>query len=396
MHTQINKLVERNNEAVKKALHNSPEVLKIKESFKKTFGYEMNDTEKFPIHSSNFNFTEARKMIEANMKEADSTSGFVQLLRAGVQNFMMTAYESVTTTFEKWTTVFNSKKDTEIFAPIQGIGFPSEVPQNGLYSEVGMAGLDLKLQNRKFGSIFGVTYELDSDDQTSQVRNQAAAMGEYAKLLVEVYVYGKLASPAGGCEYSGLKVPVSETQPSDESAYPFSVALKGGGRNRPDAFGALTQANIQAGFIGMMNQKNLLGLKMSVNPNTLLVGPHYSFDTAVLANSSFYPSVPSATPGATGTSFAINPLVGKFNPIVSRYMFDNNGSADADSKAWYLLDSTKPFFVVSMREGATLTNEAPNAGESFNRDLIRFKMRTRFNADFIDPRFIWKGSDGSI
>ena len=258
-----------------------------------------------------------------------------------------------------------------------------------------MAALDLKLVNRKFGSLFGVSYELDSDDQTSQVRAQAALMGEYAKLIVEAYVYGKLASPAGGCTYANLKIPVTETKPSDEANYPFSTSLVGGGANRPAAFGALSQANIQNAFIGLMNQKNMLGLKMQVSPNTLLISPHYSFDSAVLQHSSYAPAA-AGVAGSTGGNFSINPLQNKFSTVVSRYMFDQNGSADADSKAWYLLDSTKPFFVVSMREGATLTNEAPNAGESFNRDIVRFKMRTRFNADFIDPRFIWKGSDGSI
>jgi hypothetical protein len=40
--------------------------------------------------------------------------------------------------------------------------------------------------------------------------------------------------------------------------------------------------------------------------------------------------------------------------------------------------------------------ENPQSGRSFDSDTIRFKATTRFNADFIDPRFFWAGSNGSV
>lgn len=48
------------------------------------------------------------------------------------------------------------------------------------------------------------------------------------------------------------------------------------------------------------------------------------------------------------------------------------------------------------RESASVMQEAPNAGESFNRDIIRFRLVMRGNGDFIDPRFAWQGNDGSV
>ena len=60
------------------------------------------------------------------------------------------------------------------------------------------------------------------------------------------------------------------------------------------------------------------------------------------------------------------------------------------------LDSKKPFFIVQMREAVSIVQEAPNAGTSFDRDIIRYKGTTRFNCDYIDSRFIWQGSDGSV
>jgi hypothetical protein len=134
---------------------------------------------------------------------------------------------------------------------------------------------------------------------------------------------------------------------------------------------------------------------MNVQPDKLLISPHYTFDLSVLLNSGYYPSG-AATAGNTGGAFAINPIEGIADKVVSRFMFDQNGSVSADSKAWYLVDSKVPWFVVQVREAAVVEVEQPQSGQSFDRDVVRFKLRTRANADFIDPRYAWQGSDGSV
>jgi len=256
-----------------------------------------------------------------------------------------------------------------------------------------MAGLDIKLRNKKAGQLFAVSKELLDDDQSGQVLKMSSLMGEYCHQLVEVWAYGKLASVAG-MSYGGVQVPVSETKPADEATYPWSTGLVGGGKTRPAAYGALNQGNIQAGIVALMNQLNLLGLKMSVKPSRLIISPNYRFDSAVLANSAYYPT--GATAGATGGAFSINPLQGLFDITTSRFMFDQNGSVNANSKAWYLVDDSKPAFVVQMRTPCEVSVENPQSGRSFDSDTIRFKATTRFNADFIDPRFFWQGSNGSV
>jgi hypothetical protein len=183
-----------------------------------------------------------------------------------------------------------------------------------------------------------------------------------------------------------------------EANYPWtasSAPFQGGGFNKPASFGALTQANIQNGILAQMQQKNLLGIVMNVNPGRLLISPYYRFDAAVLMNSAYYPSGAAAA-GSVGGAFAINPLQGLADVTVSRYMPDNNGKFASNSKSWYLVDSTKPWFQVLVKEPVGVEQEAPNSGESFNRDIIRTKCFTRMNADIIDPRFAWQGSDGSV
>lgn len=393
-------LRERNLKVTKNLLMNSEENKKLRESFKKIsakhLGCEIDpyvDTEKFPVTEDGFSW----RKVATKLEEADASSSFPQVLRAGVQTIVNQSYQMVETTYEDWVKVISSTKNTELYAPLHGIGFPRQVGPQEVYPEVAAAGLNIKLPNYKFGTMFAVEDELLMDDQTGQFQQQAGLLGEYMKLLVEAYVYGKLASVANA-RYSVLSIPTSETKPSDEaSAYPWipaSTGFQGGGYNRPASYAALDQTTLQNAKIGLMNQVNLLGLKMNVDGNRLLIGATNQFTAATLLNSSYYPT--GATAGAVGGAFSINPIKGLADVSCSRFMFKNDGTCDGTSKAWYLVDDTKPWFICQMREPAYLEQEAPNAGASFERDVTRFKVRMRMNADFIDPRFAWQGNDGSV
>jgi len=388
------KLIEANKKVLARVLKENDEVKLINERFKKITGKDAFGAESPFMKESGFSFKKANQKLHSTLREADASSAFQQVLRAGVQNAVNSAYETVATTFEDWVTVIQSSKDTELYAPLHGIGFPRQVGPSEKYPQVGAAGLSIQLKNNKYGTMYSLERELLDDDQTGQFNRQAGLLGEYMKLLTEVLVYAKLAS-VSNMQYLDYKIPPSETKPADEpGSYPWSTSLLGGGKNKPASYGAFNQANIQLGITALMGQKNLLGILMNVNANRLLISPKSTFDASVLANSAYYPT--GATPGSTGGAFSINPLKGIFDISVSRYMFDQTGAVNPNSSAWYLVDDSKPWFVVQMREAAVVEQEAPNAGNSFEMDEIRFKVRSRMNADFIDPRFAWQGSDGSV
>jgi hypothetical protein len=388
-----NGLRERNAKVAKSRLWDSEEVRKMREGMKAKFGIDIFSESEFPVREPNFSW----RALRAKLEEADSSSAFSQFLRAGVQNITAAAYEAVEPSYQDWVTTVASSRDTELYAPNHGIAFPRQVGEQTKYPEVGAAALDIKLKNYKFGSMYPVTHELLEDDQTGSFARQASMLGEYMKLLTEVWVYGKLAS-VSGMQYQDLAIPKSETQPSTEANYPWASSaapLIGGGVTKPTSYGALLQANVQAGVIALMNQKNLQGIKMQVNPTRLLISPQYKFDAHVLLHSAYYPSGAAAA-GGVGGAFALNPMQGILDITVSRYMFDNSGSANATSKAWYIVDDSKPWFILQLREALSITQENPMSGQSFELDVARFKARSRMNADFIDPRFAWQGSDGSV
>lgn len=391
-------LKESNKAIIKSILTDSQETRDYRRMFTKQHGFDPLSESDLPVKKSNFSWKKVAEKQGMTLREAIQSTAFVQVLRAGVQQIANSAYENAPVTYDEWVHTVPSNKDTELYAPLQGVSFPNEVPAGGLFPEVNVAGLDLKLQNREFGSMLAITNNLLEDDQTGQFQKQAALMGEYLRLLTEVLCYAKLASPSGGVTYLNYKVPVSETQPSSEAVYPWTpatTAFVGGGFNRPATFGALTQANIQNGIQSLMGQKNLLGIIMQVAPNKLLHSPKYRFDMAVLLNSSYYPSGAAAA-GVTGGAFAINPIQSILEPVCTRWMPKNTGVVDTQSTAWYLVDSSKPWFVMQLREAINVVQEAANSGQSFDRKIIRFRADMRGNADFIDPRFAWQGNDGSV
>ncbi len=400
----VNAARPKNVDALRRNLWEGPEVKSYRESHKRKFGYDWADTKAFPVGDDRFSWKKvAQKMghssVESALREADSATTFTAQLRAGIQQLVNNSYETVPTTFESWTSSINSARDTELYAPLHGISFMREVGKQELYSESYAAGLDIKLINRKYGEIYAVERELLEDDQTGQFAKQSGLLGEYAKLCWEVIAYAKLAGKfTGGAKanYAGLIIPNTETQPSNESIYPFAppaTPFVGGGSNRPASYGLLDATTIQAGFISQMNQRNLLGLLMNVDPKRLIVSPKNRFNAAVILNSSFYPSVP----GVAGTNtMAINPIEGIAALTVSRFVFEPAGTIDGQSTAWYLIDDSKPCFVMQVRESASVLQEAPNSGESFNRDIIRFRLTLRGNGDWIDPRFCYQGNDGSV
>jgi phage major head subunit gpT-like protein len=397
MKTMREARLENNKKMLEAILYRSPENKRFAESMKRDYGLDIWDEKKFPVAEPTFSFMEARNKLAEKMKEADVSSAFPQLLRAGVLNLAAKGYQMTETTFEQFTKVIPSKKYQELYAPSHGVAFPNEVSDGQLYPEVGAAALNESLINRKFGSIYSVTKELLDDDQTGQIQEGASELGQYLKILTEVLVYGKLAS-VSSMSYGGYNIPKSETQPSNESNWPWTTTSSpfiGGGFNRPASYGLPSIDTFNAANVQLMSQKNLQGLKMGIVPDTIITGPNLSFNVATLLNSSFYPVGASAA-GVVGGNYSINPVKGLYVPIVSPFVFKQDGTVNGDSKAWYVTDVKKSSFIVQMREAVSVTQEAPNTGANFERDLFRFKGSMRGNADFIDPRFWWQGDDGSV
>ncbi len=388
-----NNLRENNRRKLSKHCLENAETKAFREGVKsKTNIDPLTDTAKFPVMKENFSWKKFREQV---LREADSGSMYPLFLVAGVLQNVIGMYNLAKPSYQDWVTVTPTNLADTPVAPLHGLSFPREVGEQMPYPVSKTAALSLKFHARKYGTMLEMTKELLEDDQTGQFKMLSGQLGEYLQLVTEVLVYGRLAS-VGGMQYSGYQPGQSETTPSGESNYPWtksSATFVGGGFNQATA-AALNVANIEAGMIALMQQKNLLGVLMAVNPNRIIVSPKYHFDLAVILNSAYYPGGAQSA-GVTGGAFSINPLKGIADATVSRFLFDNTGACANSSTAWYIVDDSKPWFQLVVRTPVSVEQETPTSGQSFERDVVRFKCSTRMIADHVDPRFAWQGSDGT-
>lgn len=391
-------LRERNIQKLRKHAIECDEVKALRESCKTRYGIDpMTDTEKFPVMKESFSWKSFRRELEGQLKEADSGTAFTQFLVAGLLQNVIGMYNMAKTSYADWVTVTPTNLKETPVAPLHGLSFPREVGEQMPYPVSGVAALSLKFVARKYGTMYEVTKELLEDDQSGQFKQQTGMLGEYLNLLTEVLVYGRLSSVVGA-SYAGFVPGATETKPSNEAVYPWAPATTpfvGGGYNRPASFGAFTDANLKTAIQSLMIQKNLLGIQLPVQANRILISPLYQFDAAVILNSAYYPAGAQAA-GVTGGAFSINPLKGLADVSISQFMPSSSGVIGGLSSAWYVVDDSKPWFQLVVRAPVSLEQENPMAGQSFERDIYRFKANTRCIADFVDPRFAWQGSNGSV
>lgn len=328
---------------------------------------------------------EATYFESRRLREANAESAFGQLLRAGIQTYAINSYQTVPVVYPDMVTEVSSRRFQEYYAPLFRPNLPKRVDRGQEFQENPVLGLSRQLINQKVGMIESFERELFDDDQTGQIKNRASQMGENFKIMEEIYVMLKVIGSGGTIQ--GVQVDpdvtYSDTVPAGFVGTGSYNTSKG---NRPATFVRLSQANLEAADISLMNIVDDLGNKFLVSPNTLTVSPIDKFVGAKLLNSTLQPSVPAATADATGYTMTINPLQGLYKLLVSRFL---------TSKAW-LLGDPKKCMVFQRRDPLEIIQENPASGVSFSMEVYRFKSRSRFEVGMIDSRFMYMGDDGTV
>jgi hypothetical protein len=329
--------------------------------------------------------------FKGRLREASAESAFGQLLRAGVNNFMFDAYQTVPTIYQDLVRVAASTKYEELYAPLYNSELPQEVFPSEPFDDSRIVGLDVHVRNRKFGRMLAFERELVDDDMTGQITQRAANLGEMMRYVEELQVMiaidGAINPQTGGAGYS------------------YSAL-----GNQLQTPGQLSQPNLELADIQLQNMIDPLGNFMLVTPDTVLVSPADKFNLLKLLNSTLQPSVPGtagsttiggggtgASSGQTGWTMTINPLQGEYSAKVSRFMRGANSSQggpgltgpgqDGSHGACYLLQTQKSI-VFQDRDGLEVLQEAPNSGTAFAYDQYRYRVRRRFACRVIDPRFL--------
>lgn len=296
------------------------------------------------------------------LREANSSSTLGQLMRYGVQQFMFDAYEDVPTMYQDIVRIVPSDGRQEWYAPLYGAEIPEEVQAGDSYKDSRLQGLDTVLVNKKVGRILAMQKEAFDDDQTGQVGMRAGKLGKRVRYKEEYDVMIAIRSAT------------------------YSSAIG----NTPAAGNtALSQPALEAADISLQSIRDPLGNRMGVDPSFLLVDPSNKFNAAKLLNSSLQPSVPgasgdtalSAASGTTGWANTHNPLQGLYQLGVSRFL----GAGD-----WMLMEP-KTSIPFQERSPLAVTQEDPNSGQSFDKDIYRWKVSRRYNTTVLESRYIYAG-----
>jgi len=340
-----------------------------------------------------------RRMAIENYRklgEAHSSTALAQLLRAGIQTIANNWYERTPVNWPEYIQEVSSDKRQEFYAPLYGSALPKRTGRGVPYDEQRIKGVDREIINYKVMGGESFERELFDDDQTGQIAQRANNLGEAMRVYEEVYAAARILGTAQ--TISNVVVPASTyaTVNANGTAIttPFSVNLyETGSGNRPAAFAQLSFPNIKTGFEKLLDAKDPLGVKISVTPDTLLVSSFDYVNIRTFLNSAYYPAVPglggenagSASSGVAGGAFSENAIKGLMNPALNRYL--PNG-------AWYLGQARKGM-LFQRRDPLEVVQEQPQSGESFSRDVYRFRSRSRFELEWIDSRFWYCGNDGT-
>lgn len=337
------------------------------------------------------------------LREAMPETALAFLLRKGVQTLANDWYIVVPKEYQDYALIASSDAVAEWYAPLYASTVAARVIRGERFPEGKIIGEDTVLVNQKFGLIESFDRELFDDDQTGQIRQRAARLGQSMAVTENAYAALRFVGAAGS--YANLIVPASNYTTVDVNgnavSAPFSATLHGTYGNRPTTFVALGLNPLKQAWSELLNALDPQRNKLIINANTLLHSPQDALHAPLLvsppAGVPYYPAVIGATgttastaaSGFPGGVFGANPFMGLgIKPVLARFLAN---------WAWALGERAKGF-VWQERNPLEVIQEAPASGAAFEVDAFRFRSRRRFEADWVGggSRFWWLGNNGDV
>lgn len=335
-----------------------------------------------------------KEAAEGRLKEtAEGTFG--ALLRLGVQAMAADyfAWAGSDTVYQDIVDERPSNKYAEFYAPMFGGQLPKPVERSGRYASSYFKGTDSMIINLKFGRLYEFEQELWEDDKTGQIRQRAQQIGEGMRIVQEMWSLARLTGEAQTYP-EDLHVPAPQVL---QTVYSPTLFGPDGGNCAANVGTRLSQPALEEASIAMMKVRDPLKNRILTKMDTLVVSTDDMFVGAKLINSTLQPSTPGTASmvqggttaatgvpgGMTGYVNTINPLYGLYKLKVARYL---------PRYHWYL-GQAKKGLIFQNREPLSIVQENPAAGESFARDILVFRSKSRWEVDWIEGSnlFWYKG-----
>lgn len=351
----------------------------------------------------------------SRLREANSETALGFLLRKGVQAEANDWYRVTEAHWQDYCRVAGSNGYAEWYAPLYPGVVADRVQRGTPFPEGRIIGEDSHLVNQKFGLIESLERELFDDDQTGQIRDRSARLGQSMRTTETIYAaYRFLGSER---TYANLTVPASNYTTKDPSGNtitgPWSTTLfASAAGNRLSTYHVLNMGFLKQAWVSLMNATDPLSNKLIVTPNVLLTSSMDVINAKLLLADGYYPAVPGQSntavanapvlgastsaaganqgvlAGFPGGAFSQNPIAGLGLTLVTeKYLPD---------WAWAIGEKGRGF-VFQERDPLEIVQEQQQSGSAFILDVYRFRSRRRFEVDWIagGSRFWFLGNDGT-
>lgn len=336
------------------------------------------------------------------LRETNVATTLGSLTTLGVETLLLTRYQVPTTSYQAISTVYASTADTQIYADTFRPGLPQltnpgqQAPQVNLQPVLGST-----VKNYKWMSKLVFTSEIAQDDQTGKIAMASSEAADGMKYIFESWMAAVLLD-SPGTAFGGYTIPSIAFQTyKDEDGTSGVYQATGLRQNRPASFSVVSTESLRILENLAYTIKQPDGQIIGVLPDSLWHHPIDRIIVDTLLTSPVWPgSVNTADTGSLGITGATTGQINSNNPFKGRYTPVENVllpyNTSTNSGAWGLVCKQRQPIIMQEREELQLLMEAPNAGYSFEGDVIQWRVRKRATL-FTFPgcaRFLFLGNSG--
>jgi phage major head subunit gpT-like protein len=291
------------------------------------------------------------------------------LLEPGLRKIFMETYKEKPEQFSQIFNVMNSSKAVETDLRMGGFTqWGTKGSLDGVEYENPTGTDTVMYKHVTYAKGFQVEKEMVDDEQYSIINKLPKALARAARATLE-----ELGASVLNNAFSNAATDF-QTPYKGEALVGNHIRLDGGSTTNAIGNYALTEDNLEIALKLAHEQVDERGLKIQMNPDTLIV-PRALEYVAARINGSTLSTVAGGTGDGTFAKNDINVLKGRFKIVVMDYLTDSNN--------WFLMDSQIAQLNWFWREKLSFKNET-----DFDTDTAKYKGRMRFSYGWSDHRGI--------
>ena len=212
----------------------------------------------------------------------------------------------------------------------------------------------VQYRHETYSKGFLVEKELVDDELYGQIKKMAKRLGARANQTVDIH--------AASLFNNAFKVDANAYK--GEALIGNHTRLDGGTRTNFIGNLALNEPNLEVAHKLAREQVDERGIKIRMNPDTLVVPPALEMTARKILGSMYMPD--SGTTGNTYAKNDINPMKSRYKIVVLDYL--------TDPTAWFLMDSNLHELNFFWREKPNFKNPT-----DFDSDIAKYKGRMRYS-----------------